>query len=167
MDTIFRYRHSYCPLHTTPCNTYSLRHWSITTSRHILPILPVHLLCFPIVKRTLNPWGLLVALAGYITIQRRKLKKVSPSGSMLVSIPTLPTSHHITSHHITSHHLTSHRIKLHFPLLASHLISTYSGLSYDTQLPSSALHRLHCWYRSYDVKIAVLTCFSCKCLKVF
>ena len=72
--------------------------------------MPIHLQCFPIVKRTLSPWGLLVALAGYITIQRRKLKKVSPSGSMLVSIPTLPTSHHISSPDIASCDITSHYI---------------------------------------------------------
>ena len=116
MNTIYRYCHYYSPLPTEPCHTSSLRYWCITIARLISPILPIRLLWIPIVKRTLSPWGLLVALAGYITIQRRKLKKVSPSGSMLVSIPTLPTSQHVASYRITRYHINPYQS--YFPLLA-------------------------------------------------
>jgi hypothetical protein len=100
----------------------------------------IHLLWIPIVKRTLSLWGLLVALAGYITIQRRKLKKVSPSGSMLVSIPTLPTSHRVASHRITSHHITSHHITTQH--ITWHGIIPYSITWHQTHQPSVAIAAL-------------------------
>ena len=117
------------PYHTTTHHISSSLHYRCASCLSILRsesyhacnallcfALPCHLLLTPIVKRILSPWGLLVALAGNITIQRRKLKKVSPSGSMLVSIPTLPTWHHITSHHDTWHDIKSHHITSHQPL---------------------------------------------------
>ena len=80
-----------------------------------------YLLQTPIVKRILSPWGLLVALAGNITIQRRKLKKVSPSGSkyasfypnapyinltqLVLSILHVPTHSPLTTAYRTSHWL--------------------------------------------------------------
>ena len=129
-----RYYHS----HST---SYSTQHHTTPTYLHVgVPLshatrchtLLRHLPHIPIVKRTLSPWGLLVALAGYITIQRRKLKKVSPSGSMLASIPTLPTSHRITSNHIISHHIIYH-------IISYHIISYHINLYEQRTSPARSL----------------------------